>query len=160
MNVIRRSMRRRMERLRGEAQLLAMAMAVCFAGFLSALPREMARVPDEARLAAVGWLFTGAMFFGPLMLIGLAALSRLVSQAFGGQGSWQHARLALFWALVLSLPLLLLGNLGSGWIAFFALCGMLVIWSQTLSEAEEFSRSWTVLAAMVVVPFGMLVAAF
>lgn len=50
---------------------------------------------------------------------GLAALSRIVSGVFGGQGSWYGARLALFWALVAVSPLVLLhgliaGMLGSG----------------------------------------------
>lgn len=139
MSFIRRSMRARLEGLRGEAQLLAMAMLVCFAGFLSELPGELERVPDEARSQAVGWLLVGALFFGPLMLMGLAALSRLIARAFGGQGSWQHARLALLWALVLGLPLLLMNFVG---LSFLGLIGLAWIWAETLSEAEGFTRSW------------------
>lgn len=141
-----------MDALSGEAQLLAMAMLVCFAGFLSNLPRELARVPEDARIQAVGWLFVGAMFFGPLLLMGLAAVSRLVAKAFGGQGSWQMARLALLWALVLSIPLLLLNLVGLGWLGLFGTCA---IWAVTLSEAEGFTRAWVVVLALSLIPMGL-----
>ncbi len=152
MSYIRASMRRRMERLSGEAQLLAMAMLVCLVGFLTGLPRELARVPEDAKLQAVGWLFTGAVFFGPLLLIGLAALSHLIASPFGGQGQWQTSRLALFWALVLAIPLLIVGEIGPSWLGFFCMTGTAWIWAETLSEAHGFAQSWKVFLAMMVVP--------
>lgn len=142
-------MRARMDGLRGEAQLLAMAMLVCFAGFLSNLPKELARVEPDARVQAVGWLFVGAMFFGPLLLMGLAAASRLIAKAFGGQGNWQYARLALLWALILAMPLLILGHLGLGWLAGIGFAGL---WALTLSEAEAFEKPILVFAAILLVP--------
>lgn len=45
---------------------------------------------------------------------GLAALGHLVARAFGGGGSWLGARLALFWALVATSPLVLLSGLVAG----------------------------------------------
>jgi len=138
-----------MKQLSGEAQLLAMAMLVCFVGFLAGLPRELARVPDEARLQAAGWLFTGAMFFGPLFLIGLAALSHLLARPFGGRANWQQARLALFWALVLAIPLLIVAEFGPWWVGLASMIATGWIWAETLSEAEEFSQSWKVFLAVV-----------
>lgn len=152
MTFIARSMRHRMERLTGEPQLFAMAMLVCFVGFLAGLPSELARVPQEARLQAVGWLFTGAMFFGPLLLIGLAAFSHLIARQFGGQASWQEARLALIWALVLSIPLLLISRLGPSWLALLCLIGTGGIWAVTLAEAERFQRVLWVFATIAVLP--------
>jgi Yip1 domain len=47
---------------------------------------------------------------------GLAALSRIVARALGGQGGWYGARLALFWALATVSPLMLLQGLVAGLI--------------------------------------------
>jgi hypothetical protein len=77
---------------------------------------------------------------------GLAALSRLVSRALGGQGSWFGARVALFWALACVGPLMLLCGLVAGMIgpgpalwAVTALAGVafLWLWLTMLHEAER-----------------------
>lgn len=60
----------------------------------SALPRMLAR--GLAALATIPFWY------------GLAALSRLAAGALGGRGSWYGARLALFWALAVTGPLMLL----------------------------------------------------
>lgn len=60
----------------------------------SALPRLLAR--GLAALATIPFWY------------GLAALSRLAARALGGKGSWYGARLALFWALAVTGPLMLL----------------------------------------------------
>lgn len=81
----------------------------------------------------------------PLLLYALAAVSHLLAKALGGKGSFYTARLALFWSLLASVPLLLLWGLmagflgpvagthlvGSMWILAFG-----VIWFQSLREAE------------------------
>jgi hypothetical protein len=46
----------------------------------------------------------------------LAAFSRVVARALGGQGGWYGARLALFWALATVSPLMLLQGLVAGFI--------------------------------------------
>lgn len=46
----------------------------------------------------------------------LAALSRVIAKAMGGQGTWYSARLALFWALAVVSPLMLLQGLVAGMI--------------------------------------------
>lgn len=60
----------------------------------SALPRMLAR--GLALLATIPFWYA------------LAALSRLVARMLGGQGSWYGARMALFWALAVTGPLMLL----------------------------------------------------
>jgi hypothetical protein len=47
---------------------------------------------------------------------GLAAVSRIVARLLGGRGSWFAARLALFWALATTSPLMLLQGLVAGMI--------------------------------------------
>jgi hypothetical protein len=77
---------------------------------------------------------------------GLAALSRLVARALGGQGSWYAARVALFWALATVSPLMLLQGMVSGMIgpgpAFVAVTtvagvAFLWLWLTMLHEAER-----------------------
>ncbi len=60
----------------------------------SALPRLLAR--GLALLATIPFWYA------------LAALCRLLAGALGGQGNWYGSRLALFWALAVTGPLLLL----------------------------------------------------
>lgn len=76
----------------------------------------------------------------------LAALSRLVGRALGGQGTWYGARVALFWALASVGPLMLLQGLVSGMIgpgpalsAVTVLVGVafLWLWATLLHEAEQ-----------------------
>ena len=74
------------------------------------------------------------------------ALSHLIASIFGGKGSFYSARLALFWSLLASVPLLLLYGLMAGflgpvfgtqlvgaiWLLVFA-----SIWLRCLREAES-----------------------
>lgn len=69
---------------------------------MSVFPRMMARV--LAVLATI-----------PLWY-GLAAVSRMIARALGGQGGWYGARVALFWALATVSPLMLLQGLVAGMI--------------------------------------------
>jgi hypothetical protein len=90
------------------------------------------------------------LFVVPLMAYGLAALSHMIARLFGGQGSWYGARLALFWALLASIPAwvlygLVTGLIGDGpaerivgivlWVAFG------VIWWCNLWVAETQNQS-------------------
>ena len=77
---------------------------------------------------------------------GLAALSRIVARAMGGQGSWYGARIALFWALATIGPLMLLqgmvaGMVGAGpglWLVNAIVgIGFLWLWLTMLHEAER-----------------------
>lgn len=75
----------------------------------------------------------------------LAALSRLVARALGGNGSWYAARLALFWALATISPVLLLQGLVAGmvgpgaglWLVNTVVgVGFLWLWLSMLREVE------------------------
>lgn len=86
------------------------------------------------------------IFVFPLMAYGIAALTHLIAKLFKGQGTWFGARLALFWSLLASTPLIVLagmvrGLIGTGpantlvgalWFAIF-----LWIWINSLWEAEK-----------------------
>ena len=139
---------------RREDRAVAYLIVTCLLIFVAQWPR-LARQAAGFDLAAgaevrdFGQLMTYELFawltIWPLALYGLAALSHLIAKALGGKGSFYTARLALFWSLLASVPLLLLYGLMAGflgpvagthlvgavWIVAFG-----VIWMQSLREAE------------------------
>ena len=81
----------------------------------------------------------------PLAFYGIAAVSHLVAKVFRGRGTFYTARLALFWSLLASVPVLLLYGLMAGFLGPVAGThlvgaawgvGFLWIWLQSLREAE------------------------
>jgi hypothetical protein len=101
-----------------EDRALAILMAGCVLVFVAQLPR-LAR---EAHLAGqelnpiLGGSLLAWVIIAPLLFYILAALSHVIARVFGGRGGWYGARLALFWALLASTPVLLLHGLVSGLI--------------------------------------------
>ncbi|MGE4327000.1 MAG: YIP1 family protein [Pseudodonghicola sp.] len=101
-----------------EDRALAILMAGCVLVFVAQLPR-LAR---EAHLAGqelnpiLGGSLLAWVIIAPLLFYILAAFSHVIARLFGGRGGWYGARLALFWALLASTPLLLLHGLVAGLI--------------------------------------------
>lgn len=100
-------------------------------------------VPFEAR---IGGALLASVFLLPLAMYLLAALSHVIARAVGGRGGWFGARLALFWALFATSPLMLLnglvgGVLGQGraemTVGLLVLGGFLYLWMSMLTEAER-----------------------
>lgn len=112
-----RVMRRKLAEGAREDRALATLMAALALIFLGQWPQliRAARldptVPFDAR---VGGALMGLLFLAPLIAYALAALVRLVVHAFGGHASWFAARLALFWSLLASSPLMLAQGLVAG----------------------------------------------
>jgi len=144
----------------GEERLLFYVAATCFAAYLVGLPDTVREAGIEggrdALLSMVAGKFVAIVIFGPLFLYGVAGLSHSFCHwAFGGSGTYFKARLALFWSLVLGVPLVLI-NAGGDMalrsigadeavlpfgIAIFGL--WLWIWTSGLAIAERFSRLGT-----------------
>lgn len=134
-----------------EDRALAVLMGFCALVFVAQLPR-LAR---EAHLTGgdlnmmMGGTLMAWIFIAPLLLYGIAALSHIIARALGGQGSWYGARLALFWSLLASTPVMLFygmiaGFIGPGpaqqlvgalWLAVFAW-----FWLVSLRRAEGFGK--------------------
>ncbi|MHA6344182.1 YIP1 family protein [Roseivivax sp. CAU 1761] len=143
-----RVMRRLLAAGRREDRALAMLMAACavlFAARLPALAREAHLTGAELDGMMAGALF-GLIFVAPLLLYGLAALSHLAARLLGGRGTWFGARLALFWSLLASSPLVLLNGLVAGFVGpgpGLALVGLLWcavflwFWGRSLMVAER-----------------------
>ncbi len=101
-----------------EDRALVFLMVGCAFMFISQLPR----LSREAYLSGqdldmlMGASLMGWLFVAPLAFYLLAGLSQVVARVMGGQGDGYGARLALFWALLATSPLVLLHGLVAGFI--------------------------------------------
>lgn len=135
-----------------EDRALAVLMGACLLFFVAQWPRlsrEAFLHPEVPLDARMGGALLGWVFIAPLMFYALAAVSHLVARLFRGRGTWFSARLALFWALLVVSPLVLLNGLVSGFVGqgpgatavgVLVLAGFLYLWLSMLIEAE---REWT-----------------
>ena len=111
-------MRDHLARGESEPRALAFLMGACTVMFVArwpALARE-AHLEDADLNMLMGGALLALLFIAPLLFYGLALLAHAVSRATGGQGTPYGARLALFWALLASTPLILLNGLVAGFI--------------------------------------------
>ena len=164
----------------GEPRLLAYALGGCLILWLARAPEVLAR--DMAQAAAAGVAPTAPamlltahlvsmLFFTPLMLYGVAALSRLVLRGFGGTGDWKATRTAVFWSLLAAAPAFLLAALigqalslsgqAQAGTAAGAAGGVvwLWFWSQGLAQAHGFARGWPIFAVMAAAALALQIAA-
>ena len=113
-----RVMRRLLEMGQREDRALAYLMASCALMFIAQLPRlaREAHLTGDDLNMLMGASLMGLIFIAPLLLYCIALLARGVGRVLGGKGSGYGARLALFWALLASSPLILLHGLVSGFI--------------------------------------------
>ena len=93
-----------------EERLLAYVAFACLMAFVARLPTVMSvRAESLGQINLPGLVagsFVAFVILAPLFLYGLAAISHLISLwAFGGEGTYQTSRLALFWSLVLAVPI-------------------------------------------------------
>ena len=116
----RRVMARQLAAGVGEERALGYVMIACLLMFVARLPllsRQAHLHPEDGEFSTLaGGAFLGAVLMAPLVFYGLAALSHAIAKAFGGQGSWLSARLALFWSLLVICPLMLFQGLVAGFI--------------------------------------------
>jgi hypothetical protein len=101
-----------------EDRALAYLMAGCVVVFIAQLPRlaREAHLTGQDLDMLMGATLMSWVFIAPLALYVLAGLSHLMARLVGGKGTGYGARLALFWALLASSPLMLLNGLVAGFI--------------------------------------------
>jgi hypothetical protein len=134
-----------------EDRALAVLMGACLLFFVAQWPRlsrEAFLHPEVPLDARMGGALLGWVFIAPLLFYAVGAASHLVAKVLGGKGTWFSARLALFWALLVVSPLVLLNGLVAGFIGdgpgatvvgVLVLLGFLYLWLSMLIEAE---REW------------------
>lgn len=137
-----------------EGRLVGYVMAACLIIYIGQWPRlkraEQFELygPDGASdfQMNAGIAFFALMIVWPLALYGIAAVTHLLAKPLGTIGTHYGARLALFWALLASTPLLLLHGLTMGFIGpgtEASLVGLvwtalfLWIWTQSFWVAEK-----------------------
>ncbi|WP_158963459.1 YIP1 family protein [Chachezhania sediminis] len=101
-----------------EARALVYLMAGCGLVFVAQLPRlaRQAHLTGEDLNPLMGGSLMAWLFIAPLIFYLIATLSHVVAKVLGGQGDFFGARVALFWALLASSPLMLLNGLVAGFI--------------------------------------------
>ncbi len=131
---------------RREDRALGYVLVACLLLFVAQAPSQARQayidpsVPVEARLYWSGLFY---VFMLPLALYLLAAISHLAGRLTGGGGSFHGARVALFWALLASVPLWLLAGLTAGFVgpgpaqvltAGLAAAAFVLFWTLGLAE--------------------------
>ena len=131
-----------------EDRALATVMAACLLIFIAELPglaRVAHLVPSVPLQARIGGALLATMFLLPLVFYGLAGISYLGLRLRGWRGTAFPARLALFWSLLATGPLMLVagvvsGFAGSGPLAQITGLAVLVvfilIWRAALAEVR------------------------
>ena len=137
-----------LENGQNEARSLAYLMAACAVLFIAQMPRlaRQAHLTGEDLNMLMGGSLLGIVFFAPLLFYVLAWVSHLIARVIGGKGTASAARVALFWALLASTPLVLLHGLVAGFIGpgtqltligFLWFAAFLWFWVAGLRQAER-----------------------
>ena len=101
-----------------EDRALAILMGACVILFVARWPAlaRQAHLEGLELDMLLGGTLMATLFLAPLVFYALAYLAHLTARAVGGKGSSYNARLALFWSLLASSPLILLNGLVAGYI--------------------------------------------
>ncbi len=101
-----------------EDRALIFVMAFCLVSFIAQMPglARRAHLEGVELNMLLGGALLGSVFILPLFFYSLAFVSHWAARLVGGKGSAYGARLALFWALLSSAPLVLLNGLVAGFI--------------------------------------------
>lgn len=101
-----------------EDRALAFLMGFCVLAFVAQLPKlaREAHLTGQELDMMMGGALMGSVFILPLVLYLVAGVTHLVLRALGRGGTGYGARLALFWALLASTPLVLLYGLVAGFV--------------------------------------------
>lgn len=110
----RLSFERQLARNIGDDRILFFGMLACFLTFVARMPslfRDSIPSGSPPLHAVVPIHFAVSLLMAPLLLYSVAAASHVLARAFGGQGNWRDARLALFWAVLTMSPLVLVAGI-------------------------------------------------
>ncbi|KUJ81860.1 YIP1 family protein [Ruegeria profundi] len=113
-----RVVRRLLDLGQREDRALIFVMGFCVIAFIAQLPALARRAHLEGLELnmLMGGALLGSVIILPLVLYVLAFVSYGAARLAGGRGSAYGARLALFWALLSSTPLVLLNGLVAGFL--------------------------------------------
>lgn len=157
---------------KSEARLLAYIYIASFLGFVASIP-EVAALSIETDNTLIQLLFGrlfSALFFAPLFFYLIAGLGHFLLARIGGKGSYYDARLALFWALLVATPLLLVLALVRAFLPLVAsfdlhmlisatgFGGFSWIWANCFAEAEKLNHAVPLWIGILAIPVMLTVA--
>lgn len=101
-----------------EDRALIFLMIGCLMVFVSQTPRlaRQAHLTETDLNMLLGGSLMAWLFVAPLLLYVIAGVTHVIARGFGGQGTAYGARIALFWALLATSPLILLHGLTAGFV--------------------------------------------
>lgn len=156
----RRSVRSVLDRRPSEAALTAMIMLACVIVLLGRLVQVHLQYanPDDRLELSMQHTVTQLIFL-PLFYFGFAAIVRMIARLFGGEAGWRESRIAVFWAALVSspimvaallFPVLLLNMPMLVRVVVGQLGGAFLAWAlaQCIAEAFGFRRTWLVFATI------------
>lgn len=158
------SMRTRLAARPRDAELLVWALIAALIGFVAGLPETLRQAQgmesDDAATGVVATRLFAAIFLTPLFLLVTGSLSHIIARLFGGTGTGWSGRVALIWAVLVSVPLVLLNGAATAFLppalvsalSILTLIGFLWIWANCLTVAENFSNRLKVFTVMAVPP--------
>ena len=115
---LRISFRNQLNNFTSESRLLAYAFFISGVLFLERLPGRVTnddiQFNEDSLFDYVGMDLFTSIFFGPIFLYFLSALTHLFALLFKGKASFFEARLAFFWSIIVASPLLLIAGLLHG----------------------------------------------
>ncbi len=162
----------RQEQTVSEPRILFYAFLAGFLMFVAGLPSaslQATSIEDPNALAIVlAARFFGSLFVLPLLFYALAALAHIIARIWRGSATFQMARLALFWALLVTMPVVFLASIASVGLMgapdlALRLVGVIVllafakIWGTGLAQSEGFARSWPTIGIIALVPIATFV---
>ncbi|MDG2340387.1 MAG: YIP1 family protein [Paracoccaceae bacterium] len=111
-------MRRHLNSGAGEERALIFVVASCVIFFVANLPvlSRISHLTQTDMGAELGASIFAWLFIAPLALYVVAAALRIVLRVLGCKSSFFHTRLAIFWSLLATTPLVLLNGLTGGLI--------------------------------------------
>ncbi|WP_457774326.1 YIP1 family protein [Phycobium rhodophyticola] len=115
----RRVVRRILDAGINEPRALVILLAGCAVMFIAQWPRlsRLSVESGDALNPLLGGALIGLMFYLPLALYALALVTFAILRLAGGKGTTAYAvRIALFWALLASAPIMLLWGLTAGFV--------------------------------------------
>ncbi|MFK7945333.1 MAG: YIP1 family protein [Paracoccaceae bacterium] len=152
-----------------ESTLLAWLMIGLLILLVGRLVALSSTVPSESPdfLPQAGAAVFGLIFLAPLLWYLLAAFTTLAAWLFRGRGGWRDGRLAVFWATLVSAPILAISEVGAGQAAGFGkpvatavaqIGPVFFAWAlaQCLTEAFGFTRAWVVFAVIALLVLALV----
>lgn len=156
----RGSVRNVLARDPSEATQIVLIMAACTIVLLARLVQVhlLYANPDDRLERSVNHIATQLMVL-PLFYFAFAALVRLIAKAFGGNGTWRESRVAVFWSVLVSapvmaasilLPLALITMPAPVLVLIAQFGGAFLAWAlaQSIAETFGFTRTWLVFAVV------------